>query len=105
MHDLDGLLRPAARKHSGQLADIGGAPTPSGFQSWRGRADGDAEASRAALCPDVRHQLGDPNGVLVLDATSFVKQGCHAAGVARPYTGTVGQVGLDDYAVRSWTGG
>jgi SRSO17 transposase len=30
--------------------------------------------------------------VLVLDETGFVKKGCHSAGVARQYTGTVGKV-------------
>ena len=36
--------------------------------------------------------LGDPHGVLVLDEPCFVKKGRHSAGVARQYTGTVGNV-------------
>ena len=36
--------------------------------------------------------LGDPNGVLVLDETGFLKQGEHSAGVARQYRGTAGTV-------------
>jgi hypothetical protein len=37
--------------------------------------------------------LGDPQGVLVLDETGFVKKGQHAAGVARPYRGPAGMSG------------
>ena len=36
--------------------------------------------------------LGDPNGVLVLDETGFLKQGEHSAGVARQYRGTAGTI-------------
>ena len=56
------------------------------------RADWDAEAGRDALRTSVIQPLEDPNGVLVLDETGCVKQGGHAAGVARPDTGTVGTV-------------
>jgi SRSO17 transposase len=36
--------------------------------------------------------LGDPHGVLVRDDTGFLTKGRHAAGVARPYRGTGGNV-------------
>jgi SRSO17 transposase len=36
-------------------------------------------------------QLGDPDAVLVLDETGFVKKGDRSAGVQRQYTGTVGK--------------
>lgn len=89
---LGGLLSPAERKNSWQLAEICGEPTPYGFQYLLGRADWDADAVRDELCTYVTQHLGDPNGVLVLDETGFVKKGCHSAGVARQYTGTVGKV-------------
>jgi SRSO17 transposase len=89
---LDGLLSPAERKNSWQLAEICGEPTPYGFQYLLGRADWDADAVRDELRTYVVQHLGDSNGVLVLDETGFVKKGCHSAGVARQYTGTVGQV-------------
>jgi SRSO17 transposase len=92
MIDLDGLLRPAERKHRWPLADICGEPTPYGVQYVLGRAGWDADAVRDARRPSVIPHLGDPTGVLVLDETGWVKQGCHSAGVARPDTGTVGQV-------------
>jgi SRSO17 transposase len=73
------------------VAAICGEPTPYGFQYWLGRAAWDADAVRDARRTDVLHHLGDPHGVLVLAETGWVKTGCHAAGVARQYTGTVGK--------------
>jgi SRSO17 transposase len=92
MSYLDGLLSPAERKNSWQLAEICGEPTPYGFQYLLGRADWDADAVCDELRTYVIQHLGDPNGVLVLDETGFVKKGWHSAGVARQYTGTVGKV-------------
>ena len=40
----------------------------------------------------VIQHLGDPNSVLVLDETGFLKKGEHSAGVARQYSGTAGKV-------------
>ena len=34
----------------------------------------------------------DPNAVLVLDETGFLKKGRHSAGVARQYRGTAGKM-------------
>jgi SRSO17 transposase len=89
---LRGVLSAAARKHSGQVAAVCGEPTPYGFQSGLSRADGDATAVRDALRPSSLQPLGDSNGVVVLDETGVRKNGPHAAGVARPSTGTVGTV-------------
>ena len=89
---LQGLLSSAERKNSWQVAEVCGEPTPYGFQYLLNRADWDADAVRDALRTYVIQHLGDPNGVLVLDETGFVKKGRHSAGVARQYTGTVGKV-------------
>jgi SRSO17 transposase len=40
----------------------------------------------------VVEHLGDPQAVLVMDETGFLKQGQHAAGVARQESGTAGRV-------------
>ena len=37
-------------------------------------------------------ELGDPNGVLVVDETGFLKKGAHSVGVQRQYSGTAGRV-------------
>jgi SRSO17 transposase len=56
------------------------------------RADWDANAVWDALRRYVMQHLGDPNGVLVLDETGFLKKGEHSAGVARQDRGTAGTV-------------
>jgi SRSO17 transposase len=89
---LRGLLSEAERKNSWQVAEICGESTPYGFQYLLSRADWDAEAVRDELRHYVSQHLGDPNGVLVLDETGFLKKGAHSAGVARQYSGTAGKV-------------
>jgi SRSO17 transposase len=89
---LQGLLSVAERQHSWQVAEVCGASTPYGFQYVLSRADWDANAVRDALRRYVMQHLGDPNGVLVLDETGFLKKGEHSAGVARQDRGTAGTV-------------
>jgi SRSO17 transposase len=78
-----GLLSPAARKHSWQLAEISGDATPYACQHLLRRALWDPEAVRDELHRYMIQHLGDPAAVLVLDETGFLKQGRHSAGVAR----------------------
>jgi SRSO17 transposase len=87
-----GLLSPAERKHSWQVAEVSGDATPYGVQHLLRRALWDPEAVRDELRTYVLQHLGEPNAVLVLDETGFVQKGEHSAGVARQYSGTVGKV-------------
>src|SRR5499426_2630417 len=89
---LRGLLSEAERKNSWQVAEVCGETTPYGFQYLLSRADWDADAVRDELRTYSMQHLGDPNGVLVLDETGFLKKGRHSAGVARQYSGTAGKV-------------
>jgi SRSO17 transposase len=89
---LRGLLSPAERKNSWQLAEVSGDATPYAFQHLLRRALWDPEAVRDELRTYVIQHLGDPNGVLVIDETGFLKKGQHSAGVARQYSGTAGKV-------------
>lgn len=89
---LQGLLSTLERKNCWQLAEASGEQTPYGFQHLLGRAKWDAEAVRDDVRSYVLKHLGDPNAVLILDDTGFLKQGDHSAGVQRQYTGTSGQV-------------
>jgi SRSO17 transposase len=89
---LRGLLSPAERKNSWQLAEVSGEATPYAFQHLLRRALGDPEAVRDELRRYVLQHLGDPEAVLVLDETGFLKKGRHSAGVARQYSGTAGKV-------------
>jgi SRSO17 transposase len=89
---LRGLLSPAERKNSWQLAEVSGDATPYAFQHLLRRARWDPEAVRDELRRYVLQHLGDPQAVLVLDETGFLKKGQHSAGVARQYSGTAGRI-------------
>jgi SRSO17 transposase len=89
---LRGLLSPAERKNSGQLAERSGDLTPYGFQHLLRRALWNPDAVRDALRHYVIQHLGDPEAVLVIDETGFLKKGRHSAGVARQYSGTAGRI-------------
>ncbi len=89
---LRGLLSQVDRKNSWQLAEATGAETPHGFQRLLGRARWDAEAVRDDLRHYVAEHLGDPDGVLIIDETGFLKKGNKSAGVSRQYSGTAGRI-------------
>jgi SRSO17 transposase len=89
---LRGLLSPAERKNSWQVAEVTGDATPYGFQHLLRRALWDPDAVRDELRRSVLQHLGDPEAVVVLDETGFLKKGRHSAGVARQYSGTAGKV-------------
>jgi SRSO17 transposase len=92
MSYLAGLLSPAERKNSWQLAEISGDPNPYGFQHLLGRADWNPDALRDRLRTYVTDYLADPGAVGVIDETGFLKKGRHSAGVARQYSGTAGRI-------------
>jgi SRSO17 transposase len=52
----------------------------------------DADAVRDDLRAYVVEHLGDPDAVLVLDETGFVKKGAKSVGVQRQHSGTAGRV-------------
>lgn len=89
---LRGLLSPAERKNSWQLAEVSGDATPDGLQHLLRRALWDPEAVRDELRRYVVQHLGDAAAVLVIDETGFLKKGRHSAGVARQYSGTAGRI-------------
>jgi SRSO17 transposase len=62
------------------------------MQSLLGRSHWKADALRDAVRRYVIEALGDPDGVLVVDETGFVKKGRHSVGVARQYSGTAGRI-------------
>ncbi|HEV7862190.1 MAG TPA: IS701 family transposase [Acidimicrobiia bacterium] len=89
---LVGLLGPVRRKNAWQLAERIGDADPYGVQYLMGRADWDPDSVRDDLRGYVVETLGDPEAVLILDETGFLKKGTRSAGVARQYTGTAGRV-------------
>jgi SRSO17 transposase len=89
---LCGLLSAVERKNGWQLAEALGKSTPYSVQHLLGRAVWDADAVRDDLVGYVVEHLGDPEGVLVLDDTGFLKKGDKSCGVARQYSGTAGRI-------------
>jgi SRSO17 transposase len=89
---LQGLLSCIERKNGWQLAEALGQANPYGIQHLLGRAVWDAEAVRDDLIRYVIENLGDPEGVLVIDETGFLKKGDKSCGVARQYSGTAGRI-------------
>src|SRR5690242_8820772 len=89
---LRGLLAPVERKNGWQLAEAVGDRTPDGVQDFLSRVQWDADAVRDDLQAYVVQHLGDPDGVLILDETGFLKKGTKSAGVQRQYSGTAGRI-------------
>jgi len=89
---LRGLLAPIERKNGWQLAEAAGDATPDGMQDFLSRMRWDADQVRDDLRAYVVEHLGDPDAVLVLDETGFVKKGTHSVGVQRQYSGTAGRI-------------
>lgn len=89
---LEGLLAPVERKNGWQLAEAIGDLTPYALQHVLGRAVWQADAARDELRRYVVATLGDPEGILVLDETGFLKKGDKSVGVQRQYSGTAGRI-------------
>ena len=88
---LHGLLSHTARKNGWQLAETVGDATPYGIQQFLYRAVWDPDAVRDDLRAYVVAHLGDPQGILVVDETGFLKKGAKSVGVQRQYSGTAGR--------------
>jgi len=80
---LDGLLAPVERKNGWQLAEHLGEAGAQGVQRLLNAADWDVDAVRDDLTAFVAEHLGDPEGVLIMDETGFLKKGSKSVGVAR----------------------
>ncbi len=89
---LQGLLAPLPRKNGWHLAEAAGDASPDGVQDFLARMHWDADAVRDDLRAYVVEHLGDPDAVLVLDETGFLKKGHKSVGVKRQYSGTAGRI-------------
>jgi SRSO17 transposase len=98
-----GLLSDSRRKSmSAMLARLSMPGSYEAFQHFITDAPWTAEHVWRRL----RATIPDRAGVLILDGTSFPKQGTHSVGVARQYCGTLGKVANCQVAVTValWTG-
>lgn len=89
---LKGLLSPVERKNGWQLAEYAGDKTPDGVQRLLATYRWDADRVRDDLRSYVVEYLGDPEAVLVIDETGFIKKGTKSVGVKRQYSGTAGGI-------------
>jgi SRSO17 transposase len=73
-------------KNGWQLAENAGDVSPDGVQRW------DADLVRDDLRSYLLQHLKDPEAVLVIDETGFLKKGTKSVGVQRQYSGTAGRI-------------
>jgi SRSO17 transposase len=100
---LLGLLSDSRRKSmSAMLARVSDPGTYQAFQHFIT----DAPWAVAPVWRRLRAVIPDRSGVLILDGTSFPKQGRHSVGVARQYCGALGKTANCQVAVTAalWTG-
>jgi SRSO17 transposase len=100
---LLGLLSDSRRKSmSAMLERVHDPGTYESFQHFIT----DAPWSAARVWQQLRATMPERHGVLILDATSFPKQGTRSVGVARQYCGTLGKIANCQVAVTAalWTG-
>jgi SRSO17 transposase len=89
---LQGLLSAVERKNGWQLAEQAGDRTPDGMQRLLATYQWDADLVRDDLRRYVLEHLSDPQAVLVIDETGFLKKGTRSVGVQRQYSGTAGRI-------------
>ena len=89
---LKGLISPLERKNGWQLAERAGDSTPDGVQRLLSTYRWDADLVRDDLRSYVIEHLVDEDGVLVVDATGFLKKGTKSVGVQRQYSGMAGRI-------------
>ena len=89
---LRGLLSPIERKNGWQMAESLGDETPYALQQFLYRGRFSADKLRDELRLYVGEKLGEPDGILVMDDTGFLKQGKKSCGVKRQYSGTAGKI-------------
>src|SRR3978361_1532038 len=89
---LDGLLGAEGGKTGWMGREAAGDPGPWRQQAVLGRGRWDADALRDVVRDYALETLADPDAVLVLDETGFLKQGKASCGVHRQYTGSAGTI-------------
>jgi SRSO17 transposase len=100
---LLGLLSDSRRKSmSAMLERVHDPGTYQAFQHFISHAPWD----HTRIWRQLRAVIPDREGMVILDGTSFPKQGSHSVGVARQYCGTLGKVANCQVAVTAalWTG-
>jgi SRSO17 transposase len=88
---LRGLLSDMERKSTEPIAEsVGKDRFP--LQHFIGRSPWDYRPLLDELCGQVAQELGEPNGILVIDPSAFPKKGKESVGVGRQWCGRLGKV-------------
>ena len=87
-----GQLSPLERKSIEPMALHVEGGTVRGLQRFLSDVPWDEEHMRWTYHQLVADAMGDPEGVLLVDETGFVKKGKESVGVARQFCGTLGKV-------------
>src|SRR5690349_19766842 len=93
---LDALLGPERRKTGWMRAEAAADPGPWRQQALLGRALWKAGALRDLVRDYAVETLSEPDAVLDIDETGFLKQGRASCGVGRQYTGSAGKITNSD---------
>nr|MDT0521068.1 IS701 family transposase [Streptomyces sp. DSM 41633] len=88
---MRGLIAPLERKNGWTLAEEAGHGGPDRIHRLLNRIDWDADEVLDDVRDYVVEHLGDPEAVLIVDDTGFLKKGVRSAGVQRQYSGTAGR--------------
>jgi SRSO17 transposase len=88
---LKALLGTVERKNSWQISAYIGHATPDRVKDLLRKTAWSANALRDRVRAFVVAYLGDPDAVLVLDETAFLKKGTKSVGVSPQYAGITGQ--------------
>ncbi|MFH7598021.1 IS701 family transposase [Streptomyces racemochromogenes] len=88
---MRGLIAPLERKNGWTLAEEAGHAGPDRVQRLLNRIDWDADEVLNDVREYVVENLGDPDAVLIVDDTGFLKKGDRSAGVQRQYSGAAGR--------------
>jgi SRSO17 transposase len=88
---IEGKLSGLERKTSEPIARLAGEARKP-IQIFVGMGAWDDEAVMAEVRRHVAEELGDPDGILIIDGSSFPKKGDHSCGVKRQWCGRLGKV-------------
>jgi hypothetical protein len=90
-HYAAGLLSDLGRKNAEGIAYLHGQER-QGLQKFLGQAAWQERPLLTELARQVGEQLGEPDGVLVLDPSGFPKKGDASVGVQRQWCGRLGKI-------------
>ena len=87
---MKGLLSDTERKNIESIAYFHGDDRQK-LQKFIGQSDWDDEAILNKLAAQIANEIGEEDGILILDPTSFPKKGRESVGVQRQWCGRLGK--------------